>query len=85
MTPNEKDDKKIPIYTVDDVLKILGISPSTLWRLKRKAGIKTEKHKRKTRYSEEELNLLVAALLDGVYYDAEEDRALGEIFSLYQD
>ncbi|MDR0971070.1 MAG: helix-turn-helix domain-containing protein [Bacteroidales bacterium] len=76
----QKNNQKISIYTVDDVLQILDVSPSTLWRLKRKVGIKTEKNKRKTRYSSEELYLLTKTLLEEPLSDEDDNRMFEKYF-----
>lgn len=44
-----------PIYCVKDVVDILRISPATLHRIRKQAGLKTNPSKRKTRYTMQEI------------------------------
>lgn len=52
---NEND---FPIYCVKEVIDMLKISSSTLFRLRKEAGLKTPENKRKTRYTLSEIKLL---------------------------
>lgn len=49
-------ENKIPKYTQKEVLTILSISQSTLYRIRRDNGLLTKKVKR--RYTEEEIEML---------------------------
>ena len=52
------DGKSLYIYCVKDVCKMLRISQSTLFRIRKKAGLSKGFSKRKTRYSLKEINQL---------------------------
>jgi hypothetical protein len=53
---NQEND--FPIYCVKEVIAILKISSSSLFRIRKEAGLKTPSNKRKTRYTLSEIKLL---------------------------
>ena len=52
------DDENLSIYCVKDVCKMLRISPSTLYRTRKQAGLSNGQKRRKTRYTLKEIEQL---------------------------